>query len=958
MIFFFDTIIVLHQNIAGLINKTDLLTIYIQELLDKHISVDILCITEHFIMSGQEELLLIPNYKLAACYARPNKKRGGACILVKNHLVYKELPDIMRCSIPGVIECCAIELPFQKVIVVCVYRPPKLCNLSKFYENLDIVLKMICLKKSLKVILCGDFNIDILKNNRITLDFQCFLTSYNLKLEINQPTRVSSNTCLDNFAHNCKHNCQSEVLDFGLSDHTAQILKVKVIKSCQIKYWKTLRRDISADNLMKFKSYLQSLSFSDVYATEDPNKSYDNFLEIFLLLYDLCFPYKVVTTRSDKRIKWLSRGIRICSKRQRQLLWQQRMKPTFGNKATFKNYSKRFKKIIRLTQKAQNNYLINNSSNKCKTTWQVINNSKTTSEPILQIKKGEKSITNPKEIAESFNNYFIDQISDIEEPTTSNNLINTINSNPHSIFIQPIVPQDVIRIVKSLKNKKSVGYDGISIKVIKFVSDCIAFPLAHIINVSIYSGIFPESLKTVIVKPIFKKNCKEDMSNYRPIALIPVFSKLIEKIIYERLYSFLTRYDILCDEQKGFRKNKNINMAIYDFLFKILPIVDVKTPICAIYADMSKAFDYVNHDILLRKLQAYGIRGNALNLIKSYLYGRRQCTEVSRICPKTKNELKYRSSYRVIKYGVPQGSVLGPLLFLLYINDLPRQTPNPMVLFADDSTSLIKCTNKQNYEQDINNTLGSLINWLNHNNLLINLQKTKVMHFFQRISPNDMNINHNGQAVGTVDVAKFLGILIDSQLTWKPQAESICKRLSTSAFMLHNLSKKVDLSSVLVAYHGLVISLLRFGVIFWGNCSEKESIFKAQKRCIRAMFALKVTDSCLPIFQSHKLLTFPCLYILELCIFVKTNSHLFTTLKETRNRTISIRSQYKNLLSTGLFKTALLRKSVICMAPLVYNKLPNNVKEQPLTKFKKHVTELLLHKCYYSVQEFLDDKFY
>lgn len=146
-------------------------------------------------------------------------------------------------------------------------------------------------------------------------------------------------------------------------------------------------------------------------------------------------------------------------------------------------------------------------------------------------------------------------------------------------------------------------------------------------------------------------------------------------------------------------------------------------------------------------------------------------------------------------------------------------------------------------------------------------------------------------------------------------------------------------------------------MIFWGNCSEKEGIFKAQKRCIRAMFNLKVTDSCLPIFQSHKLLTFPCLYILELCIFVKTNPHLFTTLKETRSRTISIRSQYKNILSTGAFRTTLLRKSVICMAPLVYNRLPNSVKELPLTKFRKHVTDLLLRNCYYSVQEFLDDKY-
>lgn len=202
---------------------------------------------------------------------------------------------------------------------------------------------------------------------------------------------------------------------------------------------------------------------------------------------------------------------------------------------------------------------------------------------------------------------------------------------------------------------------------------------------------------------------------------------------------------------------------------------------------------------------------------------------------------------------------------------------------------------------------------------------------------------------------KFLGILIDSQLTWKPQAEDICKRLSTTAFMLYNLSKKVNLTTILVAYHGLVTSILRFGVIFWGYCSERESIFKAQKRCLRAIFGLKVTVSCVPIFKSQKLLTFPCLYILELVIFVKTNRNLFATLTETRKRSTSLRSQYQNLLHTGTFKTSLLKKSVICMAPVVFNKIPDHMKTLPLMKFKKCFTELLVDKCYYSVQDFLND---
>lgn len=915
------------------------------------ILIDVICITEHFIVSGQEKLLYLQNYKLAASYARSNIKRGGSCILVKNGYEFKELPEIMNFSIAGIIECCAVELTQQKLIIICVYRPPKFTNINKFYEILDAILKKLCIKNK-KLIICGDFNIDILKNNRHSLEFEYFLLSYNLKLQINEPTRLASNTCLDNFAHNFKQCGQYKIKDFGLSDHTAQIINVKTNKTCLIKSWHIMQRDISKENLETFRNYLKNLSFCDVYNVEDPDESYNNFMDIFHLLHNLCFPFKKVTKKSQKKITWISRGIRICSRKQRHLLWQQRLKPSKENKILYHNYSRTFKKIIKLTQKSQNNYLINQSKNKPKTVWQIINKNKSISEPISQIKHNNTVLSDPYVLAESFNNFFVDQVATVSQSEFNN----VVKENPHSIFIPPVIPQDIIRIIKSLKDKKSFGYDGVSTKAIKYVDSYIAAPLAHIINACISAGKFPEQLKIVKVKPLYKKNARDEITNYRPISLISIFSKIIEKIIYNSIYAFLTKFNILCNEQKGFRKNTNINMAIFDFLNIIMPSIDKKIPICALFTDLSKAFDYVNHDILLNKIHRYGIRGNVHNLITTYLKGRKQFTEISKVCAKSKKEEKYTSSSRNIKSGVPQGSVVGPLLFLLYVNDLPSQIPNPMVLFADDSTLIIKCNDKDSYEANINSTLNKFVNWLDENNLIINLDKTKVMHFYQRILDTNMNINYNGRTIEKANVTKFLGISIDSQLTWKNQADDVCKRLSSAAYALYSLSKKVNLQTVLIAYHSLVVSVLRFGIIFWGNCSERENIFKAQKRCIRCIFDLKVTDSCVPVFKQNNLLTFTCLYILEMAIFVKTNTHLFPTLKNTRNRTTSLRTQYEDKLCLGKYKTALLRKSVMCMAPLIYNHIPRNIKEQPLRIFKKYLKILLVKKCYYSITDFLNDK--
>ena len=296
-------------------------------------------------------------------------------------------------------------------------------------------------------------------------------------------------------------------------------------------------------------------------------------------------------------------------------------------------------------------------------------------------------------------------------------------SNPlnHNFLFKSVDSNEIIFIIDSLENSKATGPHSIPTEILKLIRFNISYPLKEIINMSFATGVYPDKLKIAKVIPIFKNKGEQLLvSNYRPISLLSNVNKIFEKIVYSRLYSFLNLHNCIFELQFGFRAKHSTNHALLSITEMIREALDNSNFACGIFIDLQKAFDTVDHQILLKKLEHYGIRGIANNWFKSYLSNRKQFVSIN----------GFNSKEQSMKYGVPQGSVLGPLLFLIYINDLNKAIKYSTVHhFSDDTNLLVVGKNLQDIQKQINLDLKSLCKWLRANKISLNTSKTELILF-------------------------------------------------------------------------------------------------------------------------------------------------------------------------------------------------------------------------------------
>lgn len=752
-------------------------------------------------------------------------------------------------------------------------------------------------------------------------------------------------------------------MELGASDHLLLALPLKSSlnsgKSCS-KVVPGRIRVITQKKIEDLKFLLQSCTWPfDISKSADAN--YNVFLSVFLSCYNEVFPLSNCKSHStNKPNSWITNGLKISANTKKLLHKESKTNKSDKFQTYFKNYRKIFKSTVALAKRLANDSFITQSKNKSKATWDVVKKElglKTIKLefPIEVDISLNKLQLNKKmvEIANEFNNYFVNTHKTSNDKANINLAVGAVSSklSPNklnSFKFKSVTENDILKIVNSINTTKAQGWDEISMFVVKQVIVFIMRPLCRIVNQSLETGVFPERLKYSLIKPIFKKGNINDPSCYRPIALLPAFSKVFEKIVNTQLLKYLEENKILSTSQFGFRENMSTHTAIRRVVDHVAGALDGSQRAAGVLCDLSGAFDSVNHSILLGKLEKLNVNDNELHWFKFYLQNRKQKIVLD------KHSNKFYSNWQTVKYGVPQGSILGPTLFLIYVNDLHRSTSMEIIQYADDTT--IVCSQKEIdlLWKSAKNGLLSLSDWFSVNGLSLNVSKTQVIEFVTDNRKKDTEVDFGQFVLSTKQSVTFLGLTIDANLNWKEHVGSLIKNLNNALFSLRILSNVSNLQTLTTVYYAYFESLISYGLIFWGSSVKADKVFKLQKKAVRSIARVPQRSSCKTLFQNFKILTLYSLFIYQISVMVKQHWNTFIESQpshhyDTRNR---------NLIKPAKHRLIIFEKSPQYLGPKIFNKLPAKFHQiEELKKFKKSLKCWLLERPYYSLQEFLTDSF-
>lgn len=914
---------ILQMNICSINKNLDEFKIKLKTL---NSDVDCVILSETWEISDQR-LFNINGYNLIYNESRYNKNDGVA-VYIKDSLKYsyKIFPLLNEMK---VLEIQLVLGNEQTMLLRAMYRSPN-SNETEFLEKFACFLENNENDEFDFCILAGDLNFNLLKpEDSTTAEYINTLNEYGYYSTINEPTRVRGNTksCLDHIFIRSKHDISEQVipivLESHITDHYTTILQVVLGNPRENnKDDKTFKTFIDKN---KIDHIFSTISWQPIYAISDPEIATNQFISVITKNLEKCTYKRLVKRRYTKIAPWVTNALLKSINLKNKMAQDVRKKPdNVILKNEYKNLRNRTNNMI---VKAKYNYYkdqIENEQNNSKSLWNVVQQismrkkQKVDIDSLISLDTGEL-LNDKKKIANQFNVAFVEMGEKLAksikcDPTFIPNRI----SLPNTFVFTPIDTIEVSDTISELKNKKSVGIDDLRAETIKMISDYINEPLTYIFNNCIETGIYPTAFKSSIVTPLHKKGERTKITNYRPISLVTHLSKIFEKIIKKRLSSYLKKYNVLSNSQYGFRANISTEDAILALTSNITKSFNASKPCLCIFIDLSKAFDTVSHQLLLQSLEDVGVRGNCLSLFKSYLADRRQTVRIANVY----------SDMLSINYGIPQGSVLGPILFNLYINGLfSHKTSGSIIGFADDTAIFYEANSWVELKEKAENDFILIKNWLENRLLTINYEKTSYIPFscnsFGSPSFNTLNINMGTEAltISREKTVKYLGVIIDEHLKWDRHIYYIVNKLRLILYTFKKLRDILPLPYLKTLYHSLVESHIRYGLLVWGAASKNhiKPLEIMQRRFIKMIYRKNNRYPSDKLYQESLILDIRQLYFFQACIKYHTKQHAEPPVHLYNTR------QKHQFVTPLMLKTAT-QRTYFYMGPKLYNSIPNEIK--------------------------------
>ena len=595
--------------------------------------------------------------------------------------------------------------------------------------------------------------------------------------------------------------------------------------------------------------------------------------------YNKSFPFKRLSRKRAKDKPWITSGLKQSIK-QKHILYQKYIfHQTEENKTIYKLYKNKLRSMIRKAEADYYKESFNSKIHSMKEMWKelgnLLNSNKTkNNNSISKLIINNEELTNNKDIANALNTHFTTIGKNLADKVIpqENNSFKAYLTDPIkcSLFLRPTNSDEIIKEINQLKNKATID---IRVTLLKHVKQELVDGLVIIFNKSFQEGCFPEVLKLAKVIPVHKGDETTDPTNYRPIFLLSVFDKLIEKVMLNRILKFLNKNSILYKYQFGFRKNHATTHALTEVIDYIYKSLDDGNYVFGIYIDLKKAFDTVQHQILLQKLQYYGIRGIALDWFNSYLSNRKQFVLTNGI----ESDILELSGY-----GVPQGSVLGPILFLLFINDIHNSLDKIIIkLFADDTNCFVSGNDFNLLERIAETEFNKLRKWINANKLAINFDPKKSSYCIFKPRNKCLPVNFNrGLTMGTKvlkykENTRYLGLLLDHKLTWDSHIQELNKKLVKYTGIFSKIRYCLPLTCRHAVYNAFISSRLNYGSEIYVNTTKKfiQPLIITQNKILRILQFKNIRTPINSLYREFGVLKLRDLHDFSICCTVHKFIH-------------------------------------------------------------------------------------